>query len=128
MNAEAHHREWRSTEPSADADRVWRAIEVTHDRIEAVEERSLQFRADLPSMMAEAVAQGIRSVIEDQTQRNAFWQSGVEHVGSLMKRQAGGTVFGLLWSAVKLAAVALLVLVTFGPASVKALIAGWWSK
>lgn len=121
-----HSREWHSHEPSTEADRIWRAIEMISDRQASHDEQDRAFHGQLPELMMQAVADGIRIVVQDQGQRDAFWQSGVEHIGSLMKRQAGGTVLGLLWSACKLAAVALLVLVTFGPASVKALLLGWW--
>ena len=126
MSGEGHGREWHTSEPSAEADRIWRALEMVSQRQESHDQADRAFHESLPRLLGEAVADGIRSVITDPLQRDAFWSSGVEHVGSLMKRQAGGTVLGLLWSAVKLAAVALLVLVTFGPASVKALLLGWW--
>lgn len=126
MNAEAHSHAWHSSEPSSEADRIWRAIEMISDRQLAHDEQDREFRGGLPEMMSAAVADGIRTAAMDAELRSTFWASGVEHVGSLMKRQAGGTVLGMLWGAVKLIGVALLVLVTFGPASVKALIVGWW--
>lgn len=115
-----------SERPSSEVDRIWRAIEMISERQASHDEQDRAFHGRLPELMMQAVADGIRIVVQDQGQRDAFWSSGVEHVGSLMKRQAGGTVLGMLWGGVKLAAVAALVLITFGPASTKALLLGWW--
>jgi hypothetical protein len=45
-----------------------------------------------------------------------------------MRQQAGGTVLGVLWGAVKVLAFGTLVLMVAGPASFKTLVLSWWGK
>ena len=122
-------RQWPSSEePSTEADRIWRAIEMISDRQAQHDEADRRFHGTLPDLMKAAVADGIKAAASDNDLRETFWQSGVAHVGTLMRKEAGGTVLGLLWSGVKVAGLAVLVLVVVGPMAFKTLVAAWWGK
>ncbi len=114
--------------PTSEAERIWRALEATSERITAAEERDENFRHELPGLLRDAVAAGVAQAVDDPARCQSFWQSGLEHFASAGKKQAGAAVLSLLWSGLTKGALLVLLLIAFGPAALKVWILDWWHK
>jgi hypothetical protein len=112
-------------EPSGDAERIWRALEMTHERMSRMEREHEERQAELPRLLADALKTAYGEVLADPSRQAAFWQGGVDHVRATWQRGAGRTVSGMLWGVVQIGAVLLVVLSVFGPSGFKALLATW---
>lgn len=114
-----------SHKPSDEAARIWRALEMTHDRMNRMEAEHEERQAQLPRIMADALKTAASEVIADPQRQAAFWQGGVAHIRKTWTAEAGRSVLGVIWGVLKVLGALLLVLGMFGPAGFKALLAAW---
>jgi len=124
----AEHGISRTYEQTTDPERIWRAIEMTHERMNRIEEEHEKRQAQLPGLMADAMKEAFVEVMSDPSRQATFWQGGVNHIRSIWTTEAGRSVMGVLWSVTKTLATLVLVLAMFGPPGLKALFASWWGK
>jgi hypothetical protein len=118
----------RAHEDSPEAGRIWRALEMTHVRIEAMEQREEAWRKELPGLMKAAFVAAIDEVANDQRRRDAYWASGVNHIIEATRQNAGKSVIGLVWAGMRTLLVIFALVSIFGPAGVKTALSAWWKS